>query len=129
MAETKKKKTIEKIKKILKRTGKSLMFSFGKESSITEDVAKKIQQNSFDTTQKSDTKTNTPIYILVAEQLQATQEQIFQSATNALLKMVVANPKLKSEILLILEDYTNMESTPEQRMEYINSTIEKIKQI
>ncbi len=129
MAETKKKKTIEKIKKILKRTGKSLMFSFGKESSITEDVAKKIQQNSFDTTQKSDTQTNTPIYILVAEQLQATQEQIFQSATNALLKMVVANPKLKSEILLILEDYTNMESTPEQRMEYINSTIEKIKQI
>ena len=129
MSETKKKNTIEKIKKILKKTGKTLMFTFGKESTITEDIAKKIQQNSFDNSQKTDKQLNTPIYILVAEQLQASQEQIFQSATNALFNMVAANPKLKSEILFIFEDYINIQSTPPERIEYINSTIKRLKQI
>lgn len=118
---------IEKLKSLVKMTG-----GFRKKGSdknqVTEDVAKKIQKSSYDKSHHEYADVFTPPYKTIAEQLQVSNDQIYEAAVFNLATIAINRKMYAKEIISLLE--TSMEDkkrTPEQK-EYIQFKIGQIKE-
>lgn len=118
---------ISKIKNLVKRTGSSLFGSNIKNSGITEEIAKKIQRNAYDLSHKADKDTYTPSYLIIAEQLQVSDDQIFKAAVFNLTNVAIATKKYSSEILTLLDQYSKDNSQSFEKREYVKMKMGEIK--
>ncbi len=119
---------IRKLKSLVKMT-----TSFRRQDSdkkqVTEDIAKKIQKSSYEKSHKEYADSFTPPYKTIAEQLQVSNEQIYQAAVFNLTTIALNRKAYAKEILQLLETAEEDKiRTPEQKA-YTQSKIEQIKQI
>lgn len=118
---------INKIKNLVKRTGSSLFGSNVKNSGITEEIAKKIQRNSYELSHKNDKDTYTPSYLIIAEQLQVSDDQIFKAAVFNLTNIAIATKKYSPAILSLLDKYSKDNTQSSDKREYIKIKMDEIK--
>lgn len=118
---------LNKIKSLVAKTGRSfLMRPSRKENDISEQIALKIQKNSYDISNKQVKDVFTPPYLKIAEQLQVEDDQIFKAAVFNLSNIAVARNKFAPEIVELLnKELQNEHNTPEKK-EYIKFKLAQI---
>lgn len=117
---------IEKLKSLVKRS----TYSFRRkedQSQISEDIAKKIQKNSYEQSHTKVKDTYTPPYKMIAEQLQVDDDQIFRGAIFNLGNIALTTDKYASEIITVLENAMDKNIRTPDQIEYIKSKINIIR--
>ena len=116
---------IEKLKSLVRKT-----TGFRKKTDInqiSEDVARKIQRNSFELSRVKINESNTPPYKLIAEQLQVEDDQIFRAAVLSLADIGINCRKYAADILELLEKSLDADFRTEEQMQYVKKYMEYIK--
>lgn len=119
---------IEKLKSLVKKSTKPFRRR-SENVAISEEIARKIQKNSYDQTHLKAQETNTPPYKLIAEQLQVDDEQIFRGAIFNLSNIALTTEKYAKEIILVLEKAMEQEQCTPDQQEYIKNRIAAIKAV
>lgn len=117
---------IDKIKCLVRKTG-STIFRAKRDLGISEDIAKKIQKSAYDLSHLKQKDTSTPPYILLAEQLQVDDDQIFRATVFNLANIAVNEEKYSTEIIKKLEDAMSYDHRSKEQAEYIKNKISMIK--
>ncbi len=117
---------INKIKNIVRRTGH--LFSANHNNGITEAIARKIQKSAYVVTHSKEEAAYTPPYLLIAEQLQSHDEQIFRGAVYYLSRIAVNEPKNRETIIDILGRCIDNSKRDQTQLDYIKSKIAEIRQ-
>ncbi len=94
---------------------------------ISEEVARKIQKNSYEQSHKKEKDSYTPPYKTIAEQLQVEDDQIFRAAVFNLANIGANSKKYASEIINILEKSLENELRTEEQTQYVRDRVEFIK--
>lgn len=94
---------------------------------ISEDVARKIQKNSYEQNHKKEKDSFTPPYKTIAEQLQAEDDQIFRAAVFNLSNIGANSKKNASEIIDVLEKSLENEVRTAEQAQYVRERVEFIK--
>ncbi|MBE6453071.1 MAG: hypothetical protein E7012_06255 [Alphaproteobacteria bacterium] len=120
MTETPKKGILNKIRKLVLQTGRSIIWrSRPKDNDISEKIAQKIQKNSYDLSLIKKKDTYTPPYLVLADQLQVEDDQIFRAAVHAIVNIANGRNKYKQEIRTLLEDYLQQDNISQPRRDYV----------
>lgn len=117
---------IEKLKSLVKRS----TYSFRRKDDagqISEDIAKKIQKNSYEQSHTKYKDTYTPPYKMIAEQLQVDDDQIFRGAIFNLTNIALTTDKYAPEIITVLETAMDRSIRTPNQIEYIKSKINTIR--
>lgn len=117
---------ISKIKSLVKKTGKTL-FRPRKELNISEDVAKRIQKTAYELSHQQLKDTRTPTYIIIAEQLQVDDDQIFRAAVYSLANIARNEKKNAPAIIEILSKHELFENKSKEQIAYAKSKADEIK--
>ena len=88
---------IEKLKSLVKKSTRPFRRR-GENMAISEDIARKIQKNSYDQSHAKVKDAVTPPYKSIAEQLQVEDEQIFRGAIFNLANIALTTEKYAREI-------------------------------
>lgn len=116
---------IEKIKSLVRRTP-GFRRSIDN-NQISEEVARKIQKNSYDQSHIKAKDSFTPPYKVIEEQLQVEDDQIYRAAIFNLTNIASNFKKYAEDIVSIMKkSLENEVRTPEQQ-QYVKSQIEFIK--
>lgn len=116
---------IERLKSLVRRTP-----GFRRKADhvqISEDVARKIQKNSYEQSHKKAKDSYTPPYKTIAEQLQVEDDQIFRAAVFNLANIGANSKKYASEIISILEKSLDNELRTEDQAQYVKERVDFIK--
>ena len=120
MAENTKSGIIAKIKKLVSQSGRTIIWrGKTKDNDISEKIAQKIQKSSYDYSLLKKKDTFTPPYLILADQLQVEDDQIFRAAAHAITNIALGRPKYYKEIRDLLENYLLQEDLPQSRRDYI----------
>lgn len=120
MAENTKSGIIAKIKKLVSQSGRTIIWrGKTKDNDISEKIAQKIQKSSYDYSLLKKKDTFTPPYLILADQLQVEDDQIFRAAAHAIANIALGRPKYSKEIRDLLENYLLQEDLPQSRRDYI----------
>ncbi len=117
---------IDRIKYLVKKTGSSI-FGSGRDNSISEEVARKIQKKDYEQTHKIKRVSYTPPYMAVAEQLKIEDAQIFKAAVFNLASIAINEKSAAAEILAILEKNAQHGSRDKEQITYALKKIDEIK--
>lgn len=118
---------LNKIKSLVAKTGRSLLMRPNrKENDISEQIALKIQKNSYDISNKQVKDVFTPPYLMIAEQLQVEDEQIFKAAVFNLTNIAVARNKFAPEIVELLNKELQSDNNNRERKEYVKFKLAQI---
>lgn len=117
---------VNKLKSLVKRTG--MIFISKPDLGITEEIAKKIQKSAYDLSHRKGKDSYTPPYLMIAEQLQVEDEQIFKAAVFNLSLIAINEPKNAPAILDILGKYTDDFRRNIDETNYLKAKISKITQ-
>ena len=101
----------------------------GEETQISEDIAKKIQKSSYEKTHLIQEDNFTPPYKELAQQLQATNDQIFRAAIFNLTNIALSRKQYTAAIIEILEKSLEDKIRTKEQLDYIRSKLMQIKQI
>lgn len=116
---------LNKIKSLVKKTGSSWIRR-KRESDISEKIAIKIQKNAYDMSLIKSKDSFTSPYLLIAEQLQVEDDQIFRAAVYNIAQIAMNDAKLTKPILSILNKYTTEHTKTPAQQEYVKRKIEEI---
>lgn len=116
---------LNRIKALVKKTGSSWIRR-KRETDISEKIAIKIQKNAYDMSLLKSKDAFTAPYLLIAEQLQVDDDQIFRAAVYNLAQIAINDSKLVKPISTILHKYTSEHSKTPAQQEYVKSKIEEI---
>lgn len=116
---------VKKIKGLVKKAKHSLQLK-KQSGTISEKIALQIQKNAYDISRRQIKDTYTPVYKNIAEQLQATDDQIFRSAVYNLTKMA-QNKHFTEEIIALLQKQQKNPDRTSEQQEYLEQKIAKIK--
>ena len=120
MTDKAKKGILKKIKELVAQTGKGIIWrSKTKDNDISEKIAQKIQKNSYDFSLLKRKDTYTPPYLVLAEQLQVEDDQIFRAAVHAIANIAGGRPKYASDVRNLLEEYLQREDITQSRRDYV----------
>lgn len=120
MAETPRKGILNRIRKLVSETGRSIIWrSRPKDNDVSEKIAQKIQKNSYDYSLLKKTDTYTAPYLVLADQLQVDDDQIFRAAVHAIVNIANARSKYKQEIRDLLEQYLQQDNVSQPRRDYV----------
>lgn len=117
---------IEKLKSLVRKTPG--FRSKPPENLISEDVARKIQKNSYDQCHVNIKDTYTPPYKIIEEQLQVEDDQIYRAAVFNLANTAANCKKYAADIVNILEKSLDKEFRTEEQREYVKNRVDFIKQ-
>lgn len=117
---------VNKLKSLVKRTG--MMFTSKPDLGITEEIAKKIQKSAYDLSHHKRKDSYTPPYLMIAEQLQVEDEQIFKAAVFNLSLIAINEPKNAPAILDILNKCIDDSRRNIDETNYLKAKITKITQ-
>lgn len=118
---------IDKIKSLVKKTARPFQRSNG-EPPISEEIARKIQKNSYDLSHSKIKETFTPAYKIITEQLQVDDDQIFRGAVFNLMNIALTTEEYANDIVHVLEKAMNKELRTQEQLEYLKSKISVIKE-
>ncbi len=116
---------ISKIKNIVRKTGR--FFTTDSASGISEAIARKIQKSAFDVASNPDTSSKTPPYMVIAEQLQSKDAQIFRSAVFYLTAIAINEPKTTDAILELLGKSIDNANQSKEQLEYVKMKVAEIR--
>lgn len=116
---------IERLKSLVRRTPGFRRKA--EHNQISEDVARKIQKNSYEQSHRKEKDSFTPTYKTIAEQLQVEDDQIFRAAVFNLANIGANNKKYASEIINILEKSLENEVRTNEQAQYVKERVEFIK--
>lgn len=114
---------INKIKSVVKKTGG--LFSSGN-NGITAAIARKIQKTAYDVSRVPEKDTYTPPYMWIAEELQASDPQIFKASVFCLANIAVNETRYKNDIQTLLKKNLDVYKDDKERTEYIREKMEYI---
>lgn len=117
---------IAKLKSLVRKTGK--FFGGKPDIGISEEIAKKIQKSSYDLSRRREKDSYTPPYMMVAEQLQIGEDQIFRGAVYTLAAIAMNEPKNAPAIIDILEKCIKEGSHSPEQIDYVKSKTAQIRQ-
>ncbi len=117
---------VKKIKSLVKKARYKFIPYKSTDNAISEKVALQIQKNAYDLSRRQQKDTYTPIYLEIAEQLQANDSQIFQAAVNSLADIAL-NKQFKPEIYALLEKQLKNPKRTEEQLAYLQQTLALIK--
>ena len=120
-------KIVEKIKKLVEKTGSTFLQKRRKTYHVSEATAKSIQKKDYDLRTKKQSNVVTPPYLLLADQLEVKDDQIFRASVFSLAKIAVNEKTSAPEIIVILEKHADSSTRTEDQRNYIISKIELIK--
>ena len=118
---------IDRIKSLVKKTTRPFQRS-SNEPLITEEIARKIQRNSYDLSHSRIKESFTPAYKIIAEQLQVEDDQIFRGAVFNLTNIALTKREYAEDIISVLKKAMNKELRNQEQLEYLNSKINTIKE-
>ena len=121
-----------KIQSLISSTGHKILRkdkSKSKNIGISEKIAIKIQKNSYDISKQQAKDTFTPPYLEIAEQLQAENEQIFNSAVFNLVNIAINRKKFTSKIVDLLNSELANNRLCDERKDYIKLKLSQISKI
>lgn len=95
---------------------------------ISEEVARKIQKNSYDQCHTKIKDTFTPPYKIIEEQLQVADDQIYRAAVFNLANTAANCKKYAADIVTILEKSLDKEFRTDEQREYVKNRVNFIKQ-
>lgn len=116
---------INKLKSLVKKTGK--MFNSKPDAGITEEIARKIQKSAYDLSHRKEKDSYTPPYLMIADQLQVSDDQIFCAAVYNLSLIALNEDKNAAAIIEILEKCIAGGGKSKEQNDYMKSKIEVIK--
>ncbi len=120
MADEVKKGILKKIKELVAQTGRGIIWrGKPKENDISEKIAQKIQKNSYDFSLIKKKDTYTPPYLVLAEQLQVEDDQIFRAAAHAIANIAHGRPKYAADVRNLLEEYLQRDDISQSRRDYV----------
>lgn len=117
---------INKLKSLVQKTGR--MFNSKPDSGITEEIARKIQKSAYDLSHRKEKDSYTPPYLMIVDQLQVSDDQIFRAAVYNLSMIALNEDKNAAAIIEILEKCIRDGEKSKEQNEYMKSKIEVIKQ-
>lgn len=117
---------IDKIKCLVRKTGSSI-FRTKKDLGISEDIAKKIQKSAYDLSHLKEKDTFTPPYMVIAEQLQVEDDQIFRAAVSNLANIAINESKFAEAILKTMEESLQHTLRTKDQVEYVKTKINTVK--
>ncbi len=117
---------INKLKSLVQKTGR--MFNSKPDSGITEEIARKIQKSAYDLSHRKEKDSYTPPYLMIADQLQVSDDQIFRAVVYNLSMIALNENKNAAAIIEILEKCIRDGGKSKEQNEYMKSKIEVIKQ-
>lgn len=119
-----------RIKALVAKTSKSIIWrGRPKDNEISEKIARKIQKNSYDFSQLKRKDSYTPPYLILSEQLQVEDEQIFRAAVYNMANIAKARRKYRSDILNIFNDYIINTAVSEAKKDYLKRKVAEINAI
>ncbi len=117
---------IEKLKSLVKKSTRPFRRR-GENMAISEDIARKIQKNSYDQSHAKVKDAVTPPYKSIAEQLQVEDDQIFRGAIFNLANIALTAEKYAREIIVVMEKALEQEQRTPDQLEYVKNRIAAIK--
>ena len=119
---------IHKIKNLVKKT-KINVFKRTEEYDITEAAAKKIQKKAYELSHAQPAQGFTPPYLVLADQLQINDDQIYRAVVSTLAKMAVNDEKNAKEIIRLIEASTGFSGKTKEQKDYAGTKIGEIKKV
>ena len=120
MADTPQKGILNRIRKLVAATGRGIVWrSRAKDNDISKKIAQKIQKNSYDYSLLKKNDSYTPPYLILADQLQVEDDQIFRAAVHAIVNIAAGRPKYSQEIRDLLEQYLQQDDVSQPRRDYV----------
>ncbi len=120
MADTPQKGILNRIRKLVTATGRGIVWrSRAKDNDISKKIAQKIQKNSYDYSLLKKNDSYTPPYLILADQLQVEDDQIFRAAVHAIVNIAAGRPKYSQEIRDLLEQYLQQDNVSQPRRDYV----------
>lgn len=117
---------ISKIKNLVRKTRRGF-WKRTDDHAVTDSMARKIQKTAFDLSQEKAREVFTPAYVIISDQLQVEDEQIFKAAVYNLARIAIANPQFSEEILAILNTYKDKEEKTAFERDYVKQKISEIR--
>ena len=117
---------INKIKSLVKKT-KINVFKKTEEYDITEDAAKKIQKKAYELSHTQTVDGLTKPYIVIADQLQINDGQIYRAVVSTLSKIAINDAKSAKEIIGLIETSTTFAGKTKEQKDYVAAKISEIK--
>jgi len=117
-------KVVNRLKNIMTKAGKKILHKHSPASTevnTRQTVTRNIRR------QESASGQITPSYLLIAEQLNADHEQIFQAAVYNLVKIAQNRPRYRKNILSLLQEKAAERSWDKNTAAYLNAEIARIK--
>lgn len=116
-----------KIKAMVAKTSRSIIWrGRSQDNEISEKIAQKIQKNSYDYSQVFHKDTFTPPYLSLVEQLEVSDEQIFQAAVFNLSNIAKARHRFSNDIIHILDNYLQKDDIKLERRDYVSHKLYEI---
>ncbi len=115
---------INKIKNLVRKTGR--FFILDNNVGISEAIARKIQKSAYNVAHRPDTESLTPPYVIIAEQLQSKDAQIFRAAVFYLSAIAINEPKNTEAILEILGKSIDNARQSKEQIEYVKLKVAEI---
>lgn len=120
MADIPPKGILNRIRKLVAATGRGIVWrSHAKDNDISKKIAQKIQKNSYDYSLLKKNDSYTPPYLILADQLQVEDDQIFRAAVHAIVNIAAGRPKYSQEIRDLLEQYLQQDNVSQPRRDYV----------
>jgi len=119
---------IDKITSLVKKS-KISVFKRTEEYDITEEAAKKIQKKAFELSHAPAEERFTAPYLVLAEQLQINDNQIYRAVVSTLAKIAVNDGKNAKEIITLIEDSLSFTGKTQEQKDYARDKVSEIKKI
>lgn len=116
---------IEKLKSLVRKTPGFRRKPV--DNQISEEVARKIQKNSYDQSHTKIKDTFTPPYKLIEEQLEVEDDQIYRAAVFNMANIGANCKKYASDIISSLEKSLEKEFRTTEQKDYVRERVEFIK--
>ena len=120
MADIPPKGILNRIRKLVAATGRGIVWrGRAKDNDISKKIAQKIQKNSYDYSLLKKNDSYTPPYLILSDQLQVEDDQIFRAAVHAIVNIATGRPKYGQEIRSLLEQYLQQDNVSQPRRDYV----------
>jgi hypothetical protein len=119
---------INKIKSLVKKT-KINVFKRTEEYDITEDAAKKIQKKAYELRHTQTVEGLTKPYVVIADQLQINDDQIYRAVVSTLSKIAMNDTKSAKDIIELLNTSTTFAGKTNEQKNYVAAKVGEIKKV
>ncbi len=125
---TKKMNIINRLKTFVSKAGSGALWHGAvSEYEISEKIARKIQKNSYELSQRQVRDSFTPPYISLLEQLEVEDEQIFKAAVYNLSNIAQMRPVYRAKIASAFSHFVQDTSQPENFRNFVSGHLRRIK--